>query len=247
MSDLTEALDRILNWLYINQWSRFKETENLASLLQPGLSRSEIDLIIASSNLVLPEEVYEIYQWRNGGVINEWDYVSLFDIHHDYPIFSPWGFVPFQSVFAEYNILKKGYASMEPEIVNRLSAFPWISNTQSPSTLHIFGCCEGCVTGYVYKDNYYKSFPVVFRDCKGGAETVLMLYASLTNMMLTISESYETAYYIREDGHLEKDTTKVLEIWRKYNSDQLVEGILAKIKRFELILPQLEMGFELLE
>ena len=85
MSNLTEALDTILNWVYINQWSRFKEKENSASLLQPGLSRNEIDSIIASSNIILPEEVYELYQWRNGWVIGEWDYINyadLFNIDH---------------------------------------------------------------------------------------------------------------------------------------------------------------------
>lgn len=37
MSDLTNALDIIFNWLQQNQWSRFKETENSAYELKPGL------------------------------------------------------------------------------------------------------------------------------------------------------------------------------------------------------------------
>lgn len=63
---------------------------------------------------------------------------------------------------------------------------------------------DGCLTGYVYQDETYKSFPVVFRDYKGGSDTVLRLYASLTDMMVTLAESYETAYYIGEDGYLKK-------------------------------------------
>ena len=253
MSDLTKALDRILNWLRNNQHSWIRRTENSISLLQPGLSRNEINSIIPDANLILPEEVYELYQWRNGGVIGECDYINyvdLFSIDHkdSNGYISWWGFVQFQSVVTENIQNQNDYASLKPDILNLISAFPWISDFSNPSAFQIF-CSDGgsCMTGYVYKDNYYKSFPVIFLDFYQGGNTVLMLYASLTDMMLTIAESYETAYYIREDGYLAKDTTKVLEIWRKYNSGKLVEGVLAKIKQFETILPQLEMGFELLK
>jgi HEAT repeats len=247
MSDLTEALNRILNWLHINHWSRFKEIENSAYLLQPGLSRDEINFTIGDSNLELPEEIYELYQWRNGALIAEWDYVDLFDINHNFAGFGPWGFMPFQSLFTFYMQRQNSYARTKPAILKRISAFPCISDWLSPSALQIFCCREGCMTGYVYKDNNYESFPVVCIDYKGGSDTVLGLYASLTDMMLTIAESYETAYYIREDGYLEKDTTKVLAIWQKYNSQKLVEGVLAKIKLLEPTLPQLEMGGDLLK
>ncbi|MEC4894337.1 MAG: hypothetical protein SAL07_02925 [Oscillatoria sp. PMC 1051.18] len=59
MSNLTEALNRIMNWLEEYQ------PEYAASFL-PGLSRSEIDELIQPFNIVIPEEIYELYQWRNG-------------------------------------------------------------------------------------------------------------------------------------------------------------------------------------
>lgn len=257
MSYLTKALDRILNWLRNNQYSWIRRTENPIYLLQPGLSRAEINSILTHANLLLPEEVYELYQWRNGGVIGEWDYINytdLFNIDHkdsngysSNGYISWWGFVQFQSVVTENIQNQNDYACLEQDILNRISAFPIISDFRNPSAFQIFRSKEGCMTGYVYKDNYYKSFPVIFLDFYQGSNTVLMLYASLTDMMMTIAESYETAYYIREDGYLAKDTNKVLEIWRKYNSDKLVEGVLTKIKQLEQILPQLEMGFELLK
>jgi hypothetical protein len=195
-----------------------------------------------NSNLELPEEVNELYQWRNGDLIDEWDYVGLFDISHDFHGFGPWGFIPFQGVANIYMKKRQYYAHKEPETFSGISYF------QSPAALEIFCCLsDGGLTGYVYKDETNKSFPVVFRDYKGGSDTVLRLYASLTDMMMTLAESYETAYYIGEDGYLTKDTNEVLEIWRKYNSNQLVEGVLNKIEQLEPILPQLEMGNELLK
>lgn len=253
MSDLTDALERIVNWLDTNQWSRFPESKQSASFLKPGLSCPEIDSIIACSNLVLPPEVYELYQWRNGDMIDQWDYVGLFDIHHDFSGFSPWGFIPFQSGFAEYLKREYQYLPIESKLLSKLSTFPSFAYFHNPPGFEIFRCYESCRIGYVYQDDHYKFYPVVFRDFKGGSDYVLMIYASLTDMMLTIAESYETAYYIREEGelagYLALDTTKSLEIWRKYNSEQLVEGILAKMKKIEPILPQLEgnLGYEFLK
>lgn len=247
MSNLTEALNIILNWLQQNQWCRFKEAEKSASLLQPGLSRAEIDSFIGDSNLQLPQEIYELYQWRNGGMVNEWDYVGLFDIYHNSDGFYPWGFIPFQGVVNKYISKSSWYANMEPEIFKRISAFPCISDFQNPAALEMFLGHESCLTGYVYKDENYKYYPVVFRDFKGGGNTVLRLYSSLTNMMMTLAESYEIAYYIGENGYLKKDKNKVLEVWRKYNSEQLVTDVLTKLEQLEPLLPQLEMGFDLIK
>ena len=253
MSDLTDALERIINWLDTNQWSHFPESKQSASFLKPGLSRTEIDSIIASSNLVLPPEVYELYQWRNGDMIDKWNYVGLFDIYHNFSGFSPWGFIPFQSGFAEYIKDENLFVRIESKLLSELSAFPSFAHLYNPSAFSIFRCYESCRIGSVHQDDHYKSDPVVFRDFKGGSDYVLMIYASLTDMMLTIAESYETAYYIREDGdlagYLALDTSRSLEIWRKYNSEQLVEGILAKMKKIEPILPQLEgnLGYEFIK
>ncbi|MDB9513819.1 HEAT repeat domain-containing protein [Kamptonema animale CS-326] len=59
-------------------------------------------------------------------------------------------------------------------------------------------------------------------------------------MMVTLAECYETAYYREADGYLAKDTNKVWEIWRKYNSEPLVKAALKKIEQAEPILPQLD-------
>lgn len=57
--DLNSALDRVLAWHRQN-------APALAASLQPGLSRSQIEQLAHKRNVVLPEEVYALYGWRNG-------------------------------------------------------------------------------------------------------------------------------------------------------------------------------------
>lgn len=59
MSRLTEALESFYNLLCL-------EYPEIAASLQPGLTRSEIDEKVKNLQFSLPEEVYELYQWRNG-------------------------------------------------------------------------------------------------------------------------------------------------------------------------------------
>ena len=56
---VTSALERI------ERWARQNDPAFIA-LLQPGLSRSEVDAAVDGLPFALAEEVYELYQWRNG-------------------------------------------------------------------------------------------------------------------------------------------------------------------------------------
>lgn len=49
----------------IKRWAEQHDPEFVA-LLQPGLSRQEIDALVGGSPFALAEEVYELYQWHNG-------------------------------------------------------------------------------------------------------------------------------------------------------------------------------------
>ena len=59
MSILTQALESILHSL-----EQYAPKE--AASFQPGLTRPEIDNLMKNIPFKLPEEVYELYQWRNG-------------------------------------------------------------------------------------------------------------------------------------------------------------------------------------
>lgn len=56
---LTNAMERILKGMQ-------KYDAQIASLLQPGLSFWEIEEKVRVLPFRLPQEIYELYQWRNG-------------------------------------------------------------------------------------------------------------------------------------------------------------------------------------
>lgn len=66
---------------------------------------------------------------------------------------------------------------------------------------------------------------------------VSLRFSSLTSMMLTLAECYETgACYLNEEGYIEQDLNKLATIWRKYNSkvidktlEELQKGLSLKI------------------
>ena len=160
-----------------------------------------------SLQIQLPEEVYELYQWKNGSQIagSRWEHVWLFDIYHDWGYFGGWGFAPLQLVVDEYIQTRNDYARIDPEILNRISSFQRVSCFARSTILEIFCGSQACDTGYVLFNETPKFFLVAFRNFQGGGDSVLAQYASLTDMMLTLAECYETAYYIGRDGYLAKD------------------------------------------
>jgi hypothetical protein len=74
MSELTEALECIRDWLEENNPYEF-------SHLRAGLSRDEIDELVKDLPFTIPEEVYELYQWHDGRVDqfihNSYNFMSL--------------------------------------------------------------------------------------------------------------------------------------------------------------------------
>lgn len=188
MSDFTEALDRILNWLRQARrthpkatqewWLRSPDEEDNAPKVKPGLSQPEIQEITKDLSLHLPKEVYELYSWGNGTECSEsrdW----LFDAGAGWGFFMGFGFYPIQMAVAD--------------------SLKW----NRKNTLTIFHGRE-CKEGYLAFDKNQKSFPVIFRDFKGGGEHTIIKYACMTSMMVTIAEWYEDAYYINDRGYFSK-------------------------------------------
>lgn len=63
MSELSKALERISG---VVQTGRSRLAQHLQGL-HPGLSRADIESKICDFPFALPQEFYELYQWRNGG------------------------------------------------------------------------------------------------------------------------------------------------------------------------------------
>lgn len=229
MSDLIEALDRILNWLRRQNrehpeatqgwWLRSPEEENNAPLVKPGLSSAEIEEISKDLRLQLPPELCELYQWSNGTQYDNslYEFDWLFDAGQGWGFFMGFGVYPFQLAVSE--------------------SLRWNQGRK----LTIFIGRE-CRDGYLVFDKNSQLFPVIFRDFKGGGNDTLIKYASLTNMMMTIADCYEQAYYINSNRYFSKDESKALEIWQKYNAEQIVSATLNQIEQVELRLPELDIN-----
>ncbi len=63
MSELSRALERISS---VMQTGRSRLAQHLQGL-GPGLSRADIERKVCDYPFALPQEFYELYQWRNGG------------------------------------------------------------------------------------------------------------------------------------------------------------------------------------
>ena len=185
MSKLTQALSEIISWLQINHpeaISRFRQ----------GLSINQIEEITKDFPFMLPKEVYELYQFCNGGItLGDYDLVMY---------------------------------SLESALEN---SYVWESHKETPSyDNHILTIFHG--DGH---DVYYalcekeekKSYPIW---CAFSGLKTSIYASSLTNLMLTVAECYQTgAYYtkIYEEGDLgiEIDLNKLEKIFQKYNPEQM--------------------------
>lgn len=93
MTTITDKLEKIL------QVMAAKGTP-IDAYLQPGLSRQEIDAQTAHLPFRLPEELYELYQWRNGSPTD--GTFSLF-------LFRDTLFLPLAEGLEDYRMMNKYY------------------------------------------------------------------------------------------------------------------------------------------
>ena len=89
MSELTNALDRILNWFENNKPSTIES-------LQPGLTIEEIEEKAKDLPFRLTQEVYELYQWKNGMID---DGSCFFECYR----FLPFGWLPIFEFEGDYS------------------------------------------------------------------------------------------------------------------------------------------------
>lgn len=93
MSELTEALN------FINDWIE-KNMPDHPAIMNQGLTRTDIEDAVKHLSFKLSEEIYDLYQWRNGGRNpfiphpDAWDLAyfpslkeTLANVDSDYPLF----------------------------------------------------------------------------------------------------------------------------------------------------------------
>jgi hypothetical protein len=257
MSVLTEALDRIFDWkLQQNQFylANLQKGDSLDRLdeknkilkLNPGLSSQEIETITKDLPFPLPPEIHELYRWRNGTSTDEFKYeVNLFfDVGRGWGSCYGFDFRPLQVIVERFMMQRKinGY------ILQELEKWGIIPDTMNWHLgLNIFFSYE-CRDGFVVFDEKDSANLVIFMDYKGGSSDVIAKYSSLTNMMLTIADCYDRAFYRDSNGYLCCDEKKAKEIWQQYNSPQIVQRTLDRFAKVEDLLPKMDMntGFDFL-
>ena len=191
MVTLMEALEKIMNWLSEHQ------PEYAASFL-PGLKFEEIQAVEAELGFKLPEEIYELYQWRNG---TEEDAKAL--------CFPTIQFLPLSRAIE----CSQGCNEHILEVKNLIEESEWYET--SPLFIFIEDNCDLC--GIPIVDYQIEKSPVVVL---GEGYMPDILYTSLTDMMLTLAECYETnAYYLNKNGYVNENECKVAEVLRKYNGE----------------------------
>lgn len=224
MTLLSEALDRILNWLHAQQRQhpkihRYRYWREDATILidarlypqmRPGLSLSEIAEISKDLPEPLPPEIIELYQWRNGGIsdrdLSNW----LFNFGEGFGSQCAANLLDLQSAVNSYRAVRSNL--LKDVTVDNL-----LTNRYHNNSIELFYAPE-CVEGYMVMNQNRKSYPIVFWDFKGGGDTVYSKYASLTDMMVTIAECYENACMLDDRGRLIQNNDKIWEIWSKHNA-----------------------------
>lgn len=213
-SELTNVLNRILSWIERHEpsWIEY---------LYPGLSKDDIDDLVRDLPIQFPPELYELYQWRNGAAKgDEWKETAW--------IFHSWTFRPLQEVVAGLRRQSYKYQTDNLIYLDIIKFFKVEFNYLS-IFYHQESRNYGCI---MLIDKTLKSCPIIFLRFVGGDLTLLENYTSLTSMMLTIAECYETGAYFIGD-YISRNPEKEYQIWRKYNS-QIIEFALQAIQQGSL-------------
>ncbi|MBW4510360.1 MAG: SMI1/KNR4 family protein [Scytonematopsis contorta HA4267-MV1] len=200
MVALTDALERIMNWLRENQ-------ADYANSFATGLKYDEIFSYEEELGFKLPGEIYELYQWRNG---TEEDAKAL--------CFPTMQFLPMNRAI-EYSQGCNEYIESGKESVKELSE--WYDT----SPLFAFIEDNGNFCGIPLINHQKEKSPVVVL---GEGEMPYIFYTSLTDMMFTLAECYETgAYYLKYEGYVCSDEYQEAQVLRKYNADISERALLA--------------------
>lgn len=208
MSSLMDALNKIQVWLQANY-------PNIAKSITPGLSLEEIQDITQIIPFTLPNEVYELYQWSRGHTPN----TQTICTH----MFEPYEGMALCSLETAIEILPTFEDEFEECTVKYVDKplFPIFQTDASYL----------CVVGN-WEDK--KSSPIIFVS---DINEIGVAYTSLTDMMQTLAECFETSVVsFDRKGYSHWDTEKYAQVYLKYNF-KLLDFSLQKLKK-ELIIRQ---------
>ncbi|HEY9860623.1 MAG TPA: SMI1/KNR4 family protein [Candidatus Obscuribacterales bacterium] len=183
MSALTDALDRILRWLQ-------QHSPNAVSGFAPGLPLVEIEAKLSQLPFRVSQEVYELYQWRNGN--------------------------PYDGAFVYHRLLDLEGALEYAAVINESYWLEVREQDGTPQYLFPVLGFDGEYFAIPGGDVSSPHAPVFHIGCDDGS--LSLAFTSLANMMLAIAECYEAGVYANLNGCLEVvNTIRFGEIRRQYN------------------------------
>ncbi|NJK64843.1 MAG: HEAT repeat domain-containing protein [Synechococcaceae cyanobacterium SM2_3_1] len=171
---------------------------SLADSFLPGLAQEEIQRAVYDLHLYVPNEIYELYRWRNGK--------SAFNTACEGVHFSYLWLLPFTLALEKYHELKRYPYNETPICFEGKSLFP-------------FAEFDDDILTVLMTDKSSESSQVLWIPSESVSKPQLM-YSNLTSMALTLSESYESgAFFVDGDGFIDSIDVKTAEILRRHNPD----------------------------
>ncbi|MBV6627982.1 MAG: hypothetical protein KI793_34540 [Rivularia sp. (in: Bacteria)] len=201
MSVLTDSLNRIMQWLEGNR-------PDYAASFLPGLSNEEIREKLASVELELPEEIHELYRWRNGVEDGE-DLKSI-----AYPSMA---FMPLDEAIKYHLDIIDNVDIQEHEDFQAIFELLDAKQIDIYNSTHLFPFIHSncCFCAVLLSREQQKHSPII--DISDALD-LEMIFRNLTTMMQTLAKYFETgAYYLSDDNFLDWDEEKMEPIFHKYN------------------------------
>lgn len=188
MSDLNNALERIMRWLQ-------KYQPEFANSFLPGLKPEELQLIETQLGLTLPSEICELYQWRNG---TEEDAPAV--------CFPTMEFLPIHKAVE----CTQGINEYIKELAEIES--PWYA--KSPLFVFLQNNCDFCGIPIIKLPR--KTIPVVVLG--EGEMPTLFYTSITDMMQVLAECYETGAYYLDQQGYVNANKHEVNQIQKKYNS-----------------------------
>jgi len=184
---VTETLNEINKYLVQSE-------AYVLDFMLPGIDKDEISRQLAGAEIKLPDDVYQLYQWRNG-------IANIYDHKFNHEVFFEFGiFYSLQSAIALYQ---------DHGLVNKYwdsSFFPLFTNGGGDFLLvNINEQSDGYGSIYLYSPAINLSIDPV------------SIYDTAATMMDTILVSYQERAYFFEDRELEYNSDLEHEIAKSLN------------------------------
>lgn len=152
---LTQSLEKLVHVLE-------KKGIPMRQRLQPGLTKADVQAALAPLGLTPPEELYELYEWRDG--VADWDTPSPM-------LFGETHFLPLKDAIAEYQDFRQYFVGEDFEdlSIDLDKCFPFAFFMGYRSTIY---CDPTLVLGFQHPViGIYHDFAVSFENIERMAQT----------------------------------------------------------------------------